>query len=150
MSVKYLLVLLHVLTAASYFGLGLTLTRQARLVASGEGGAAMDGLGRKTISLMTIFGGLTLVFAVGALLLGGGFGAYSTQFHHSLTLLLIILAVHFFVVRTGWNQLGSDPEKGRKKVAAGMGVAHLLWLVILVLMFLHRLLPGTVSLLQSA
>ena len=149
MTLLYSLVVLHIIMAAAYFGLGLTLTRQARLVASGEGGPAMDGLGRKTISLMTVFGGLTLVFAVSALLVGGGFGAYSTQFHHSLTLLLIILAVHFFLVRPGWNQLATDPAKGKKKVAAGMGVAHLLWLVILVLMFLHRLVPG-VTLMQGA
>ena len=149
MSLLYTVVVLHVITAAAYFGLGLTLTRQARLVASGEGGAALDGLGRKTVSLMTIFAGLTLVFAVTALLLGGGFGAYNTQFHHSLTLLLIILAVHFFVVRTGWNQLATDPAKGKKKVAAGMGIAHLLWLAILILMFLHRLVPG-VTLMQAS
>ena len=150
MSVQYIVVVLHVITAAAYFGLGLTLTRQARLVASGEGGAALEGLGRKTVSLMTVFAGLTLVFAVTALLLGAGFSGYNTQFHHSLTLLLVILAVHFFVVRTGWNQLATDAQKGVKKVAAGVGISHLLWLTILVLMFLHRLFPGTVTLLRSA
>ena len=91
---------------------------------------------------------LTLVFAVSAFVVGGlvggsnPFSFYGPQYHTSLLLILVLTGLQFFVIRPGWNGLtgGGDPESARKRVAIGTGVGHLVWLVILVLMFWNRLL----------
>jgi hypothetical protein len=144
---KWILVILHILTAAAWFGLGLRLAGQARTVASGNAPALAEDAGR-SVQWMNVFIVLTLVFAASAFVVGGlvggsnPFSFYGPQYHTSLLLILVLTGLQFFVIRPGWNGLtgGGDPESARKRVAIGTGVGHLVWLVILVLMFWNRLL----------
>jgi hypothetical protein len=65
-------------------------------------------------------------------------------------LIVLLTADQLFVIRGGWATLESlageaspDPdalERAKKRVAIGTGVGHLIWLVLLVLMFANRLL----------
>ncbi|PSQ82605.1 MAG: hypothetical protein BRD44_07615 [Bacteroidetes bacterium QS_7_67_15] len=144
---KWILVILHILTAAAWFGLGLRLAGQARTVASGNAPALAEDAGR-SVQWMNVFIVLTLVFAASAFVVGGRVGGsnpfsfYGPQYHTSLLLILVLTGLQFFVIRPGWNGLtgGDDTESARKRVAIGTGVGHLVWLVILVLMFWNRLL----------
>jgi hypothetical protein len=144
--VKYLAVVLHVLTAAAFFGLGLPLARQARAFAT-SGMAVLGEQGARTVRLMTMFAILTLVFSVIAFVLGGitagtnPFAFYGPQYHTSLLLILVLVGVQVGLVQAGWSSLrervasGGDASSATKRVAMGVGIAHLVWVVILVLMF---------------
>jgi hypothetical protein len=137
---KWIFVILHIITAAAWFGLALPLGRRARLVADGgPAAAALAEEGGRTVKLLGVFAILTLVFSLVAFFLGGGFGGYGPQYHTSLLLILILIGVHYGVIRPGWNALSAGDANGRKRVAMGVGIGHLLWLVILVLMFWIRL-----------
>ena len=147
---KYILVILHVITGAAWFGLGLRLAGKARMVTSSDASAARalaDDTAR-SVYLMNVFILLTLVFSLAAFFVGGGFATYGPTYHTSLLLIVILTVVQFFVIRTGWNTLQtaveSDGDNGiiesaRKRVAMGTGIGHLTWLVILVLMFWPRI-----------
>ncbi len=141
--VHTLAVVLHVATAAAYFGLGLLLARQARIVAGGHA-AALGELGGRTVRLMTAFAVLTFVFALAAFLLGGGFVGYGPAYHTSLLLIVLLIGVQVLLVQRGWDALRAavsgpaDASAAAKRVAMGTGIAHTLWLVILVLMFWDR------------
>jgi predicted ferric reductase len=81
--------------------------------------------------------------------LGGGFAVYSPAYHTSLLLILFIILDQFLLIRPGWNGLQaalagpSGTEEAadgfRKRIAMGVGVGHLMWLIILVLMFWNQL-----------
>lgn len=134
---KWIFVVLHIITAAAWFGLALRLAGQARTVAKGGAQALAEDVGR-SVRLMGIFIVLTLVFAVGAFLAGGAFATYGPQYHTSLLLILVLVGLQFFLIRPGWQALvkeSGDPESARKRVAIGTGIGHLTWLVLLVLMF---------------
>ncbi len=141
--VKTLLVIAHVITAAAWFGLGLRLAARARLVVrlSGEDARAAADDTARDVRLIGVFVLLTLLFGAGAFLVGGGFGGYGPQYHTSLLLIVVAAGVHYALVRPGWMTPtgalahGEDAEAGRKRVAMGIGIEHLLWLVIIVLMF---------------
>jgi uncharacterized membrane protein len=146
-SVKILAVILHVITAAAYFGLGLPLARNARTLASNRATfLATDGA--RTIRLMTVFAVLTFVFGLVAFFIPpGGFGFYGPEFHTSLTLMVVLIGVHVGLVQLGWSKLSeavardggeADASSARKRVAMGIGIAHLIWLVLLILMFWSR------------
>ncbi len=140
-------VILHIITAAAWFGLGLRLSAQARLALGIETSAALTitAYTRRTVRLMEVFVVLTFVFALIAFFLGGGFARYGMQYHTSLLLMLILVAVQFAMIRPAWGRIEaamSRPEPAANEgssyvghIAMGMGIAHLLWLVILVLMF---------------
>lgn len=149
MLVKNIFVLLHVITAAAWFGLGLRLSGQGRkaLELGGEAGKTLAEDGEHTVWQMTLFIILTLVFSLGAFIAGGHFEAYGPVYHTSLLLILVLVADQLFVIRPGWNSLrsaldggeGSDAaESARKRVAMGTGVGHLLWLVLVILMLWSR------------
>lgn len=154
---KYVFVVLHILTAAAYFGLGIPLARQARAFAA-TAAAPLGDQGARTTMLMTVFGILTFAFAIAAFLLGGWvagqnpFQFYGPQYHASITLMLVLIAVHVGLVQLGWSRLrevvavGADATTVRKRIGAGVGIAHLLWVVILVLMFWGQLRAGLVQL----
>lgn len=147
--VKYLAVILHILTAAAYFGLGLPLARQARAFAAGS--TAIGEQGARTVRIMTMFAGLTLVFSVTAFVLGGlaagtnPFAFYGPQFHTSLLLIIVLIGVQVVLVQGSWSKLGTAVASGAdvtsptKRVAMGVGIAHLIWVIILVLMFWSEL-----------
>jgi hypothetical protein len=141
MALKLIAVILHILTAAAFFGLGLILPRQARIFAQTQA-AVLGEQGERTARMMTMFGVLTLVFSLIAFFTPpGGFAVYGPEFHTSLLLIVILLGVHLGLVHRGWSDLrvavagGADGRKAVKQIAMGIGIAHLLWLVILVLMF---------------
>jgi len=150
-----ILVALHIITAAAWFGLGLRLAGRARrvLTSSEEAGAALVEDGAGTVRQMNIFIVLTLLFSLGAFAAGGHFAAYGPLYHSSVTLIVLLAADQLFIIRPGWNTLhafvtgeggasvGADAaEAARKKVAIGTGVGHLLWLIMLVLMLWNRYL----------
>lgn len=136
MLLLYVFVILHIVTAAAWFGLALPLSRRGRLVAAGGPAAApLAEEGNRTVTMLGVFAVLTFVFGLVALFLGGGFGAYGPQYHTSMLLILILIGVHYGLVRPGWNALRAGDAGGQKRVAMGTGIGHLLWLVILVLMF---------------
>lgn len=150
---KSIFVVLHVITAAAWFGLGLRLAGQARKVAElgGETSIAMAADGRTSVWQMTLFIILTFLFSLGAFIAGGHFEAYGPIYHTSLTLILLLVADQLFVIRPGWNALQAAvttpdgtsadveaAESARKRIAIGTGVGHLLWLILLVLMFWNQ------------
>jgi hypothetical protein len=144
-----LCVVLHVATAAAWFGLALRLAGQARAVAAAGPavGAALAADGGRAVRKMTLFLGLTFVFALGALFTNGGFEVYGWPYHASLGLLLALLAVQLVLVAPGWRALqravegggpATDAAAAKARVASGVGLGHLLWFAILVLMFWHK------------
>jgi hypothetical protein len=143
---KSILVLLHIITAAAWFGLGLRLAGRARTVLDlgGEAGTALAADGQSAVRQMNIFAVLTLVFSLGAFVAGGHFAAYGPLYHTSVTLIVLFTLDQLFVIRPGWNALqaalegGGGAESARKKIAIGTGVGHLLWLVMLVLMLWNQ------------
>ncbi len=135
------LVLLHILTAAAWFGLGLRVAAPLRLLAPGLQGAPADAIiagGAGTARLMTIFAALTAIFAAGAFFTGGGFARYGPAYHASILLILVLLGVQILLIQKPWSALAAgvtDAASARKRIAAGTGVGHLLWVVLLFLMF---------------
>ena len=134
-------ILLHILFAAAWFGMGLRLATQARTVLSLERGAALalaDDVAR-TIRFMGIFIVLTLVFAFGALGAGGGYVG-QPQYHMASLLIVILVVLQYALIGPSWKKLraaieaGTDAEAFRKRVAMSVGIGHLLWFVMLVLM----------------
>ena len=148
-----LFVVLHITTAAAWFGLGLRLAGKARTVLSldGSAAAALANDTRSTVKWMNGFIVLTLVFAYASFFYEGGFAGYPPQYHAALTLMLVLVGVQFLLIRPGWNSLADAVEDGadaagkaadsaRKKVAIGTGIGHLLWVVLLVLMYFDTLI----------
>ena len=145
---KLVLILLHIITAAAWFGMGLRLAAQARLVLKLDRPAALalaDDTGR-TVRFMGFFIVLTLVFAFATFVVGSiGPVRYGGQYHTAMTLIVVLVAIQYFLVQPGWKKLrgaveaGTDAEAFRKRVAMGVGMGHLLWVVLLVLMFWDKL-----------
>lgn len=128
---------LHVLFAAAWFGLGLALPAFAR---SAQAGNVVGG--GRVVSLMTVSVLLFYAFAVLNFVLGSGIGfEYGWPYHTSLSLGLVLVGVQLLLIRPGWNKLearGEDAEAGRKRIAMGVGIGHLTWIVIFVLMYVGR------------
>jgi hypothetical protein len=153
MILKWILVILHIITAAAWFGIGLRLAGQARAVVQQDGAvrAALAEDGSQSVWLMNLFMILTLVFSIGAFVAGGHFVTYGPVYHTALLLIVVLTADQLVVIRGGWSTLSSLVEKAspdadaldsaRKRVAIGTGVGHLIWLVLLVLMFVNRFVP---------
>lgn len=153
MILKWILVILHIITAAAWFGIGLRLAGQARAVVQQEGAvrAALAEDGSQSVWLMNLFMVLTLVFSIGAFVAGGHFATYGPVYHTALLLIVVLTADQLVVIRGGWSTLSSLVEEAspdadaldsaRKRVAIGTGVGHLIWLVLLVLMFVNRFVP---------
>lgn len=134
---KNILVILHVITAASWFGLALILGAVARKTLT-ERTAALRELGGKVERFMMIFAVLTLVIGLGALFAGGGFGVYGPLYHTSMLLVAILVLVQFVLIRPGWKSVaagGDTAKSSQKRLAMGTGIGHLLWLVVLIMMF---------------
>lgn len=146
-------VILHIITAAAWFGLGLRLAGRARTVLEidRDAAASLANDGQRSVWLMNIFIGLTFLFSVGAFIAGGHFETYGPAYHSAVTLIVILVLIQFFVIRPGWHTLSAavtstddvgpnadDAESARKRVAIGTGVGHLIWFVLLVLMFVDN------------
>lgn len=148
--VKNIFVILHIITGAAWFGMGLRLTAKARnaIAAAEAGGAILADDTRRTVRFMGYFIVLTFVFGLVAIFLGGGFGFYDSKYHTSILLVLILVALQFALIAPSWGKLhgalASAPvdlgaaEQLRKRIAMSTGIAHLLWLVVLVLMLWNQ------------
>ncbi len=139
LTIKNLFVLLHVVTAAGWFGVAILLGRIARAAAVPSSGDAVREIGAKAVSLTGIFAVLTFLFGLVAFLIGGGFGAYGPEYHTSLLFILVLVGIQFFVIRPAWETLAADGEEearqtARKRLAMSIGAGHLIWLFVLVLM----------------
>lgn len=150
MLIKWILVILHIITAAAWFGLGLRLAGQARevLASNGEAQIALAEDGQRSVWLMNVFILLTLVFSVGAFIAGGHFDAYGPVYHSAITLIVLLTLDQLVVIHPAWKTLvaqatdedNTEAAEGAKtKVAIGTGVGHLLWLILLGLMFTDQL-----------
>ena len=137
---------LHILFAAAWFGMAAAVPALARAAASP--GAAQGG------SVMTAMNGSIVLFYAFAVLnwtlgLQLGFEAqYNTwPYHTSMTLGLVLVVVQLAVIRTGWNKLVNgagtpESEAGRRRLAMGIGIGHLVWLATFVLMYVGRGVVG--------
>ncbi len=144
--IKLIFVILHVITAAAWFGLALRVASTGRLLIQVETSSARSvaAYGAQTIKLMGIFALLTFGFALGAFLFGGAFGAYGAPYHTSLLLFLILVVVQYTLISPSWKKMqharlegdvAGAPEQHRKKLSMGIGICHTLWLIVLILMF---------------
>jgi len=135
------LVLLHVITAAAWFGLSLRLGPQARLAASGAAAVVEDG--QHTVRLLNLFMLLTFAFSMGALGLGGGYVG-QMRYHIASALIVVLLAFQYFLIRPAWGRLarlaaaGESAEPAARRIGMYAGLGHLIWLILLVLMFWNR------------
>jgi len=140
-------ILLHIATAAAWFGAGMRLTGQTKLISKMEGpGATLVAEDiQHALRVMGILLILTLVFGMGALIAGGIKGP---QYHTAALLIVILIALHYFMLQPAGKGLvsatgtSSDMDGLRKRLAMGLGIGHLVWIVILVLMFWHRISTG--------
>lgn len=128
---------LHVLFAAAWFGLGLALPALSR--AALAGGVPK---GDRIITMMTGSVLLFYAFAVLNFVLGTSIGfEYGWPYHTALTLGLVLVAVQLLLIRPGWGKLaagGEDAETGRKRIQMGIGIGHLVWIILFVLMYIGR------------
>ena len=129
-----LLVIAHILFAATWFGLGVALTPLSRAVASGPSEGLL-GAGNRVVQGMTGSVILWYVLALAAFFVGGGFSSYGPTYHTSLLLGLALVLLQVLVVQPAWQKLASGDASARKRVAMGTGIGHGLWLVMLILMF---------------
>jgi hypothetical protein len=101
---------------------------------------------------MNIFVVLTLVFSIGAFVAGGHFNTYGPAYHSAVTLIVLLTLDQLVVIRPAWATLHSfagasgsgsvsadDAQSAKTRVAIGTGVGHLIWLVLLGLMFVNQL-----------
>lgn len=144
---KHVFTILHILTAAAWFGMGLRLAAQARTVLKLESPAALGLINdtQRTVRFMNIFIVLTLVFAFVTLGVGISTRTYGMQYHIASGLIVILVVVQFAMIRPAWAKLrdavtgGGDGDAQRKRIAMSMGIGHLTWFVLLVLMFWDKL-----------
>ena len=135
---------LHVLFAAAWFGLGLALPALSRAALSGGAPG-----GEKVVHAMTGSVLLFYAFAVLNWVLGMQLGfelQYNAwPYHTALTLGLVLVAVQLLLIRPGWAKLtagAETAEAGRKRIAMGTGIGHLTWLVLFLLMYVGRGVVG--------
>ena len=140
--VHTLTIALHVLFAASWFGLGLAVPALARAAASG--GAPSGG---RVISMMNgaVVGFYVFALANWTLGMQIGFRAQynAWPYHTSISLGLVLVVVQFLLIRAGWTRIttgsdAADVEAGRKRLGLGIGIGHAVWLAIFVLMYVGR------------
>jgi hypothetical protein len=144
---KHIFTILHIITAAAWFGMGLRLAAQARTALKLDSPAALGLIDdtRRTVRFMNIFIVLTLIFAFITLGVGISTQAYGMQYHIASMLIVILVIVQFAMIRPAWNKLrevvagGGDGNAQRKRIAMSMGIAHLTWFILLVLMFWDKL-----------
>lgn len=148
---KWVLVVLHIVTAAAWFGLGLRLTAWARKTVelSGESAVVMAEDGQRSVKLMTVFMVLTAVFSIALFIVGGAFARYGPAYHTSLLLIILLVLDQLLVIRPAWSTLvtavSSDGPSSsevmasaKKRISIGTGVGHLMWLITLILMFSNQ------------
>jgi hypothetical protein len=131
------LVIVHILLAVAWLALSVRLQAQVRAQASEDPGvrAALGAGGTATVRAMTGSIVLFYVVAITVFILGGGVTAYGPPYHTSLTLGLLLVVAQVALVAPGWKRLAGGDAAGAKRIKMGLGIGHLLWVVLLVLMF---------------
>lgn len=143
-------VFVHILAAAAWFGLGLRLAGQARraIQLDRPAGRAVAEEGIQTERMMGIFLIVTAVFSFIAFFAAGGFARYGPLYHTSILLIVVLLGIQFLMLRPAWKGIrrglsGDAAVTGelggfRKRVAMGIGIGHLIWVILLLLMLWSR------------
>ena len=142
-----LAIVLHVAFSAAWFGLSLSLPGLSRSIISADRSVA-EALavgGAKTVRQMDFFALMMYAFAFLTIIVGPGFEGIGWPFHIALSLGLLLILVQAFLIRRNWSALqkaveGGDTGAARRKVAMSLRLGHLIWSMLLVLMFLPRLL----------
>ncbi len=133
-----LLVLAHIILVSIWFGLSLRLQFQAKALTVGETGAAesIRTNGNRTVQVMTVAIILFYAAAISVFVLGRSLGlVYGGVYHASLTLGFILVLVQVLMIQPAWGRLAGGQPAQAKKVSMGIGIGHLLWIVLLVIMF---------------
>ena len=128
----------HVLFAAAWFGMGIGLLPLSRARLAGgppEGDKLMRAMNGSAV--------LFYVFAMANWTLGMQTGLrvqYNTwPYHTSLTLGLILVVVQFALIWRSWRKLvNGGGEPAQKRLAMGVGIGHLVWTILFVLMYVGR------------
>lgn len=142
MALLHTLVLaLHVLFAAAWFGMAAAVPALSRNALTGATG------GGKVIAAMNGSAVLFYVFAVANWVLGMRLGfelQYNAwPYHTSMTLGLILVGVQIALIRPAWNRLVADGgEAAQKRLAMGVGIGHAVWLGLFILMYVGRGVVG--------
>lgn len=146
---RVIVLVLHVTAAALLFGGGTGIVRNLKTTL--ELGkevfklATADAARRSRLvgmsSLLTLATGLALIFMT------GGFAQVSLNFHIALAVMLAAIVVSSVLVRPSVMKLAGlaqaeniDKDAARsliKRLAMGIGIVHLLWLITLTLMFVR-------------
>jgi hypothetical protein len=132
------LLVLHVLSAAIWLGAGLGTARRLR-TAWQEGGALLRAAAddaRKMQRWRLIGAIATVVTGLAIVLGGGGFAAQPVRIHVGLALVMVGLALELALVAPAIARVG-EGDAGRRairRIAAGTGAVHLVWLLTLVTM----------------
>jgi hypothetical protein len=145
MVVNAILLTLHVCFATVAFGAALTAPSLVRrsLELGGDAMKLAAGDAAKRVNMSGGAAGGTLVLGVILIFYRGGMGAISPSIHIALTLMLGFLGVIYGLARPATKRLVAAADAGDAAAAgealSGMsrflGIGHLLWLVMLVLMF---------------
>lgn len=113
------------------------------------GGSASGHVGADTksaINLMGIFLVLAFVFGLTAFFMKGGFARYGAEYHTSLLLIVVLLGIHYFLIRPTWERFSGavtsdnsqDAAQQKKRLGMFVGIGHLLWIILLFLMLWER------------
>lgn len=126
---KAFLVFFHILLAFVWFGLSLRLQSLVKMVQHLDAKSEGD----DSAMAMSVSAVLLPFAGLGAMLVDPrGIAGFGPEYHTSVTLGLVLAAVQIFGIHRTWRGL---PESGRaRKMPMWMGIAHLLWLIILILM----------------
>lgn len=139
MYLKFALVILHILFAAAWFGLSLRLGSWARTVLNLPQDAAQVVYqnASKSVNMMGILLIVQFVTALALFLGTGGFAVYGPEYHTSITLAVLMIGFHYALILPSWKKLFTVGEAAQKKLSMALGLSHLLWFIILALMFVH-------------
>ena len=144
------IVFLHVVTAAAWFGLSLGLAAQSRQIAGymeDNNEVASRALlldGAHGVKLMGWSLLSTFVLSMLLLFLGGGYVG-QPEYHAASALILVLLGVQYLIIGPTWKRLSDTSSATRglaKRLSMGIGLGHLLWLILLGLMFWNRFIPA--------
>ena len=132
-----LLVVLHIVLISVWFGLSLRLQFLSKALAGGPLAASEEirSAGNRTVQVMTVAIILFYAAALANFFVGGGFSVYGPVYHTSLLLGLGLVLVQVLMVQPAWGRLSGGQPAQARKVSMAVGIAHGLWLVLLVLMF---------------
>lgn len=146
---RTVLLIFHIAAAALLFGTGTGIVRTLKKSAQVGGRtlliAAEDAARRSSImsgaSLFTIATGVALIFNM------GGFAVAPKNFHTALLVMLGAIAVSLSLLKPAAARIEAQAKSDNidqavvsvaiKKMAMGQGILHLLWIILLVLMFVR-------------